>query len=346
MYNKILLTAFIIINFISYAQVGDRPTKEEYYENKRKNMSSASNMNEAEQPYEGNTRLINVTPNIYYLQGDESNMGIFTAEKSITLIDMQKEEEMNRNLKIISRLNKKAYINYLISTSNDLKARKTAENLRNDGTLFISQKIAKKNNSNKKRSGSGYTGTFKPDLAFVNEIDITIDNEKIEIISINNEGNSIVYLPNENVLFTGAVYTHKNYPKLDYKSGITLKSILRDLSKILKVVDENSQIVPGKGSLANMLELRNYQKVMSRVLRQLETMIKNGNSLEEILAMKNITANLESRGFGDGSVTTEMFLTSLYEELTYLLGPIDTRSPEERAMERLKEIQKEKEKKN
>ena len=41
-----------------------------------------------------------------------------------------------------------------------------------------------------------------------------------------------------------------------------------------------------------------------------------------------------------------MFVTSVYNELAFEIGPVDTRSPEERAMERLKQIQKEKENKN
>ena len=153
-------------------------------------------------------------------------------------------------------------------------------------------------------------------------------------------------MPNENVLFTGAIYTHKKYPHLDYENGITLGSMLENISKIGDVVDKNTVVVPGKGTLANALDLINYQKVMTKITKQIVIMIKNGDTLETVLAKKSITNNLDSRGFGDGSVTTEMFLTSLYEELTYELGPVDTRSPEERAMERLKEMQKNKEKKN
>ena len=122
--------------------------------------------------------------------------------------------------------------------------------------------------------------------------------------------------------------------------------MLENISKIGDFVDKNTVVVPGKGTLANPLDLINYQKVMTKILKQLVIMIKNGDTLETVLAKKSITNNLDSRGFGDGSVTTEMFLTSLYEELTYELGPVDTRSPEERAMERLKEMQKNKEKKN
>jgi cyclase len=228
-----------------------------------------------------------------------------------------------------------------------LKALKTVKDLKKEGVLLISQRVTEKSQLKRKVSGeSGFSGSFKPDFSFMEQLNLNIETKTIEITSINNEGNSLVYLPNENVLFTGAIYTHKKYPHLDYENGITLGSMLENISKIGDVVDKNTVVVPGKGTLANALDLINYQKVMTKITKQIVIMIKNGDTLETVLAKKSITNNLDSRGFGDGSVTTEMFLTSLYEELTYELGPVDTRSPEERAMERLKEMQKNKEKKN
>ena len=72
-------------------------------------------------------------------------------------------------------------------------------------------------------------------------------------------------MPNENVLFTGAIIHHKKYPYLDYKNGVTLESMLSNISKIGDFVDENTIIVPGKGTLANVLDLINYQKVMTKM---------------------------------------------------------------------------------
>ena len=294
----------------------------------------------------GNTMLINILPGLYYFQGNH-NMGVYLVEDKFTLIDTEEEDNMNRNLNIIKRINKKASIKYLISTSNELKALKTVKDLKKDGVLLISQRVTEKSQLKRKVSGeSGFSGSFKPDFSFTEQLNLNIETKTIEITSISDEGNSLVYLPNENVLFTGAIYTHKKYPHLDYENGITLGSMLQNISKIGDFVDKNTIIVPGKGALANALDLINYQKVMTKIVKQLVTMIKNGDTLETVLAKKSITNNLDSRGFGDGSVTTEMFLTSLYEELTYELGPVDTRSPEERAMERLKEMQKNKENKN
>ena len=349
MYTKTITIALILfVGFNSFAQQDGVKEKEEYYAKKKKLMeSSPINFNETEQAKSsGNSRLINILPGVYYFQGNH-NMGVYLVEDKFTLIDTQEEEKMSRNLNIIEKINKKASVKYLVSTSNEIKALNTAKDLKIDGTLLISQRLTKKNELNRKLTGkAGFSGSFKPNFSFTKQLNLNIGSKTIEIISINNEGNSIVYLPNENVLFTGAVYNHKLYPYLDYKVGITIKSMLKDISKIVEVSDENTKIVPGKGSLSNTLELRNYQKVMSRISKQMESMIKNGKTLQEILAMKKITANLESRGFGDGSITTKMFLTSLHEELIYQLGPIDTRSPEERAMERLREMQKEKENKN
>ena len=346
MYRKtITIALFLFLSFNSFAQQDGANKKEEYYAKKKKMMEipSPTSINQIE---DGNSKLINILPGVYYFEGDH-NMGVYLVEDKFTLIDTQEEDNMDRNLNIIKRINKKASIKYLISTSNVLKALKTVKDLKKEGVLLISQRVTGKSQLKRKVSGeSGFSGSFKPDFSFTEQLNLNIETKTIEITSISNEGNSLVYLPNENVLFTGAIYTHKKYPHLDYENGITLGSMLENISKIGDVVDKNTVVVPGKGTLANALDLINYQKVMTKITKQIVIMIKNGDTLETVLAKKSITNNLDSRGFGDGSVTTEMFLTSLYEELTYQLGPVDTRSPEERAMERLKEMQKEKEKKN
>ena len=346
MYRKTITIALLLfLSFNSFAQQDGANKKEEYYAKKKKMMEipSPTSINQIE---DGNSKLINILPGVYYFEGDH-NMGVYLVEDKFTLIDTQEEDNMDRNLNIIKRINKKASIKYLISTSNVLKALKTVKDLKKEGVLLISQRVTGKSQLKRKVSGeSGFSGSFKPDFSFTEQLNLNIETKTIEITSISNEGNSLVYLPNENVLFTGAIYTHKKYPHLDYENGITLGSMLENISKIGDVVDKNTVVVPGKGTLANALDLINYQKVMTKITKQIVIMIKNGDTLETVLAKKSITNNLDSRGFGDGSVTTEMFLTSLYEELTYELGPVDTRSPEERAMERLKEMQKNKEKKN
>ena len=346
MYRKtITIALFLFLSFNSFAQQDGANKKEEYYAKKKKMMEipSPTSINQIE---DGNSKLINILPGVYYFEGDH-NMGVYLVEDKFTLIDTQEEDNMDRNLNIIKRINKKASIKYLISTSNVLKALKTVKDLKKEGVLLISQRVTEKSQLKRKVSGeSGFSGSFKPDFSFMEQLNLNIETKTIEITSINNEGNSLVYLPNENVLFTGAIYTHKKYPHLDYENGITLGSMLENISKIGDFVDKNTVVVPGKGTLANALDLINYQKVMTKIIKQIVIMIKNGDTLETVLAKKSITNNLDSRGFGDGSVTTDMFLTSLYEELTYELGPVDTRSPEERAMERLKEMQKNKEKKN
>ncbi len=336
MYRKtITIALFLFLSFNSFAQQDGANKKEEYYAKKKKMMEipSPTSINQIE---DGNSKLINILPGVYYFEGDH-NMGVYLVEDKFTLIDTQEEDNMDRNLNIIKRINKKASIKYLISTSNVLKALKTVKDLKKEGVLLISQRVTEKSQLKRKVSGeSGFSGSFKPDFSFTEQLNLNIETKTIEITSISNEGNSLVYLPNENVLFTGAIYTHKKYPHLDYENGITLGSMLENISKIGDVVDKNTVVVPGKGTLANALDLINYQKVMTKITKQIVIMIKNGDTLETVLAKKSITNNLDSRGFGDGSVTTEMFLTSLYEELTYELGPVDTRSPEERAMERLK----------
>ena len=52
---------------------------------------------------DGNSKLINILPGVYYFEGDH-NMGVYLVEDDLTLIDTQEEEKMSRNLNIIERI--------------------------------------------------------------------------------------------------------------------------------------------------------------------------------------------------------------------------------------------------
>ena len=85
--------------------------------------------------------------------------------------------------------------------------------------------------------------------------------------------------------------------------------------------------------------------MLATIYKQIFSLRENGKTLEEVLAQKNITKNYDSKGYGEGPISTEIFITSIYNEIAKEMGALDKRTPEEKAMARLKEMQKEKENK-
>ena len=82
--------------------------------------------------------------------------------------------------------------------------------------------------------------------------------------------------------------------------------------------------------------------MLDKVSKKVKSLIENGETLEEVLVNKSITKNYDAQGYGDGTITRELFITSIYNEIAKKLGALDTRTPEEKTMAKFKEMQRNK----
>ena len=343
MRTKLFFTTLLLfVGLITNAQIkkdnwGSKNQEQNNTSSTTGNNTTNGNLADASDNYSGKTKLIEVTNDVYFLKGVEENMGVVLTNMGVVLIDTQIEEEMIRSLKIVNRLDKKLSIKYLITTSNILKNSKTTTKLRKDGTLFLAQNYKAK----RKPSKNDFSRpNFKADLVFNDQIKLNFEGKKIEVIPLNNSGNSAVYLTNKNVLFTGPVYSYKKYPEVNAEKGKSFKVISITLGKLSSIANENTKIVPGQGDIARQIDLINMKKMLDKVSKQVKSLRENGKTLEEVLVNKNITKNYDAQGYGDGAITRELFITSIYNEIAKKLGALDTRTPEEKTMAKFKEMQK------
>ena len=348
MRTKLFFTTLLLfVGLITNAQIkkdnwGSKNQEQNNTSSTTGNNTTNGNLADASDNYSGKTKLIEVTNDVYFLKGVEENMGVVLTNMGVVLIDTQIEEEMIRSLKIVNRLDKKLSIKYLITTSNILKNSKTTTKLRKDGTLFLAQNYKAK----RKPSKNDFSRpNFKADLVFNDQIKLNFEGKKIEVIPLNNSGNSAVYLTNKNVLFTGPVYSYKKYPEVNAEKGKSFKVISSTLGKLSSIANENTKIVPGQGDIARQIDLINMKKMLDKVSKQLKSLRENGKTLEEVLVNKNITKNYDVQGYGDGTITRELFITSIYNEIAEKSGALDTRTPEEKTMAKFKEMQKNKKQK-
>ena len=323
MRTKIFFTTFLLfVGLIANAQIP--PNTSDTKEQREKRRADAGNINtsignlsDAYDNYSGNTKLVKVTTDVYFLNGVEENMGVILTKKGVILIDTQNEEEMTQSLKTVNRLDKKLSINYLITTSNTIKNKKIISKLRKDGSLFLAQNYITKSKPGTKDFS---LPNFKPDLGFNNQLVLNFETKKIEVISLNDVGNSAVYLTQKNVLFTGSIFSNKKYPEINAEKGKSYDDISNALSKLYSLTNENTKIVPGQGDLLiGPIELLSQNNTLTTLYKWMYSLIENGETLEEILANKSITKIQDAQGYGDGPITREIFITSVYNEIAKII---------------------------
>ena len=155
-----------------------------------------------------------------------------------------------------------------------------------------------------------------PAISFDNDLLFHYNDEDVQLIHLPNahtDSDIVVYFPKSNVLHTGDAFVNGMYPFIDSKNGGSYKGYLNGLKTIEKLCDKDTKIIPGHGELASVPDV----KVLSQILNSYYTKIKNAylqnKTEDQVAVMRDFTNIYDNRGFGEGFITTEKILRTLYK---------------------------------
>jgi hypothetical protein len=83
--------------------------------------------------------------------------------------------------------------------------------------------------------------------------------------------------------------------------------------KILSMIDGNTKVIPGRGPLANREEVQVNRNMLAAVRDRIARLIKEGKTLEEVLASKP-TADFDK--VRNQFILTELFVKVVYNDLS------------------------------
>lgn len=289
------------------------------------------------------TRLVKVRNDIYVLYAKGGNIGLSFGDESILMIDDQYADLSEYILKDIRRISKKP-IQFLFNTHHHGDHVGGNENMAAEGAIIISQENARKRiieaaNKNKLKLEENAL----PVITFNENMKVYQNGETIQAFHIHNahtDGDIAIYFPETNVIHTGDAFISSGYPYIDVENGGSVKGYIGGLSKIEMLCNEDTKIIPGHGEVASLQDVTFTKNMLNNIYKQITFQYVNEKSLEEVLAMKDITAEYDEKGYGKGFISTEKFVTTLYNEVKRQRGPIDKRSMEERLQDKFEKQQK------
>lgn len=116
-----------------------------------------------------------------------------------------------------------------------------------------------------------------------------------------------VHFQNSNVLSTGDLLFNGAYPIIDYNSGGHLVGTIEALEILLKHIDASTTIVSGHGAVGTRADIEKSRDMLAGINDTLQSMIKAGKSVQEIVAAKPTQAF--DATFGGGLVKPDFFVT-------------------------------------
>jgi glyoxylase-like metal-dependent hydrolase (beta-lactamase superfamily II) len=120
--------------------------------------------------------------------------------------------------------------------------------------------------------------------------------------------NSIVRYVDSNVLHLGDLFSPSRYQLI---AGGTFQGFIDAAELALSLADDETLIVPGVGAVSRRADLVAYRDMLTTVRDRVAKLVRDGKSLEEVVAAKP-TAEFDARW---GSPDHMLFLPAIYAEL-------------------------------
>ncbi|NQY93261.1 MAG: MBL fold metallo-hydrolase [Campylobacteraceae bacterium] len=261
---------------------------------------------------------INVNNGVYMLMGQGGNIGLSVGSDGIFMIDDQFAPLSEKIKDAISKISDKP-LKFVINTHWHFDHTGGNENFGKDGAVIVSH-----NNVRKRMSKEGFIKAFNktipaspkvalPVITFNDGINFHFNDEEIEVLHQENahtDGDSIIFFKSSNVVHTGDIYFNGFYPFIDSSSEGSIDGVIKSVNYILTRTNDQTKIIPGHGKLSNKKELVAYRDTLVILRDRMVKLIKEGKTLDEIIAMKP-NADLDDT-WGKGFLNPETFLKILH----------------------------------
>lgn len=264
---------------------------------------------------------IKLREGIYMLTGKGGNIGVSAGEDGVFMIDDQFAPLTKKIKKAISRISDKS-IRFIINTHWHFDHTGGSENFGKDGAVIIAH-----DNVRQRMTKDGFIAAFNkkipaspkvalPVITFNDAVTFHLNNQEIQVVHQNNahtDGDSIVFFKTANVIHMGDIFFNEMYPFIDASSNGNVNGIIRTVSHILTMVDDKTKIIPGHGPLGDKKALEKYRNMLVTVKTRMQKLIKEGKSIEQIVAMKP-NADIDA-AWGNGFLKPEAFLKVLHSTI-------------------------------
>ena len=155
-----------------------------------------------------------------------------------------------------------------------------------------------------------------PVVTFSSDITFHFNGDTINVFHLSNahtDGDAAVHFRGANVIHTGDVFFNEMYPFIDTGSGGSITGVIAAVEKILEIADDNTQIIPGHGSLSDKRGLTEYHAMLQAIQRSIAHLIVSG-ATEEQAVLAHPTASFDA-AWGGGFLGPDRFVRMVYDNI-------------------------------
>ena len=299
---KSLLITSLFLSLSIYASYHKKP-ENEYEEGQQAVLDAFGwDFDEAEITIES------ISDNIHVLFGLGGNILVSTGEDGVLLVDDQMPELKYKILRSLRKIGGKS-VDYIINTHWHFDHAEGNLAFGPDGAKIVAHENSRKMMLNPKPINLSfivypqqpYPLNAVPQITYQDTMKLHLNGDQIELYHFGHAhttGDTAIYLRNSNVLHMGDVFNMTGPPFIDAGNGGSIDGIIHFCEEILKVVNDETVVVPGHGPISTTEDLQTYIDMLVVVRDRIQVQILEGKSLQEIIE-SDPTKEWRDK-FGDG----------------------------------------------
>ncbi len=155
-----------------------------------------------------------------------------------------------------------------------------------------------------------------PVITFTDAVTFHWNGDEVRIFHVapaHTDGDAVIHFTKSNVIHTGDTFFNKMYPFIDASTGGRIDGMIDAVDRILPLVDDETQIIPGHGPLANKADLETYRAMLATASARMHKLIDAGKTREEAIEAKP-TADLDA-DWGDGFLKPDVWVGIVYDSI-------------------------------
>jgi cyclase len=129
------------------------------------------------------------------------------------------------------------------------------------------------------------------------------------------DGDLYVFFPKQNVLAVGDVMSGQGWPVVDYITGGWIGGIVGGLQRLQTIANDDTRIVPGRGPVLGMKDLKAQSDMYGTIYDRLSTMLNRGRGPSEAVAAQ------PAKEFEAQMGNPDEFIRRSFESLWAYLSP-------------------------
>jgi glyoxylase-like metal-dependent hydrolase (beta-lactamase superfamily II) len=234
-----------------------------------------------------------ISDNLHVLFGNGGNILVSIGENGVLLVDDQMPEAKNVILRAIRKLGGRS-VDYVINThwhfdhaeGNNVFGPSGAQIIAQENSRYMMLNPQPINLSFIVYPQQPYPLEAVPEITYKNSMNLHLNGDRIELYHFGHAhttGDSLVYLRDSNVLHMGDVFNMSGPPFIDAGNGGSIDGIIRFCEEILKVVNDETVVVPGHGPISTTEDIQTYIDMLIVVRDRIQAQILEGKSLQEII---------------------------------------------------------------